>query len=151
MRRKLLSVQFVKHWPTAGPCILQAYVRFVGSVLTVRLKPWCCWGLSSRTSSLPKQGKQGWKPSICVSFVVGLFARDPRHAQTVRSSGPCVLLLKVLWPNKIGKSDLRWTCERSFTFTQTELRVVAGFSNATTIKRAKSRLRNVIKKATMWI
>jgi len=37
------------------------------------------------------------------------FDKDPRQTQTVRSCRFGVFLTKVLWSNKIGKSDLRRT------------------------------------------
>ena len=63
------------------------------------------------TSSLPKQGKHRVKVRLSAGFepLRLCFAKDPHQTQTVRSCSLRVFLLKVLWSNRIAKSDLRRT------------------------------------------
>ena len=76
------------------------------------LKEWCCWGgLNSRPRHYQSKGRTAGSPAFPSVFDDDVcdFVKDPRQTQTVRSSGFRVFLLKVLWSNKIGKSDLRRT------------------------------------------
>ena len=98
--------------PTADPRSVLFYGLPAGSGFTLKVMLWCCWGgLNSRPRHY--QSKGGTAGGQAFPPVLGYrgyaFAVDPRHTQTVRSSGFGVFLLKVLWSIRIGKSDLRRT------------------------------------------
>ena len=75
-------------------------------------KEWCCWGgLNSRPRHYQSKGSNGGTAGLLrvLNQCGCAFANNPRQTQTVRSCSLRVSLLKVLWSNRIEKSDLRWT------------------------------------------
>jgi hypothetical protein len=104
-----------KAQPTADPRDHLRYGLPAGSGFTLRVKLWCCWGgLNSRPRHYQSKGSTAGSQAFPTVLGDGgcVLALDPRQTQTVRSSGFSVFLLKVLWSNKIGKSDLRRTYGR---------------------------------------
>ena len=98
--------------PTTDPRGWLLYDLPVGSGFTLRVKVWCCWGgLNSRPRHYQSKGRTTRKYGY-LRFSgnrTWAFANDPRQTQTVRSCCLGGFLLKVLWSNEIGKSDLRRT------------------------------------------
>ena len=98
--------------PTTDPRSKLLYALPQGSEFTLRVMVWCCWGgLNSRPRHYQSKGRTTRKYGY-LRFSgnrTWAFANDPRQTQTVRSCCLGGFLLKVLWSNKIGKSDLRRT------------------------------------------
>ena len=98
--------------PTADPRSVLFYGLPAGSGFTLKIMLWCCWGgLNSRPRHYQSKGSTAGYPAF--PLVLGdcgcAFAKNPRQTQTVRRCRFGVFLLKVLWSNKIGKTDLRRT------------------------------------------
>lgn len=108
--------------PTAYPRSLLRYGLPAGNGFILRVKRCCYWGgLNSRPCHYQSKGSTAGSPVIpsVLSDCNCVFAVDPHQTQTVRSCGFGVFLLKVLWFNKIGKSDLRRTYGPTRTVTCT--------------------------------